>query len=83
MSFVEEIKQAEAKENVQIKPVLLKRNHNKSQIKICLCSVSEAFSKHIYIYIKKLNPKHQNTDNLFFHADINPHTCIKRKEKKS
>lgn len=46
MSFVEEIKQAEAK-NVQIKPVLLKRNHNKSQIKICLCSVSEAFSKHI------------------------------------
>lgn len=52
MSFVEEIKQAEAK-NVQIKPVLLKRNHNKSQIKICLCSVSEAFSKHIYIYKKK------------------------------
>lgn len=27
--------------------VLFKRKHNKCQIKICLCSVSEAFGKHI------------------------------------
>lgn len=57
---------------------LLKRNHNKSQIKICPCSVSEAFSKHI----KKLNQKQQNTDQLRLHADINPHTCIKKNKKK-
>lgn len=54
---------------------LLKRNHNKSQIKICPCSVNEAFSKHIK---KNLSPKHQNTDHLFLHADINPHTGIKK-----
>ena len=37
-----------------------------------LCSVSEAFSKHIK------TQKHQNTDRLVLHADINPYNCIKK-----
>lgn len=38
-------------------------------VKKCLCFVSEASSKYVCIYVfKKINQKHQNTDNLAFHV---------------
>lgn len=53
---------------------LFKRNHNKCQIKI---SVSVPLVKHSE-NIEKLNPKHQNTDNLVFHADFKLDNCIEK-----